>query len=290
MFQYAAGRALAMRHDAELILDSSWIEGRGGGVVTEARRYELGCFALDATLTPLGRVARVGHSRFPSRRKRLSELVEPQFGQPCPALRQAPDNTYLRGYWQNTTYFADAEVLLREDFTFRAASDERVPDSPLPRVSMHVRRGDYVSDSGVHSRMGTLEPDYYRRSTELIRSRVGDVQLLIVTDDPAWCGRHLRPLGNATLIAATRAESARWASIMQLMASCDHHVLANSSFSWWAAWLSRNATKIVVAPRPWVLDSRWDDDHRIPHDWIRIDRDPHQADQPPSTTMFAPVT
>jgi hypothetical protein len=291
MFQYATARALAVRLGTHPVLDSSWIKGRGTGVVTEVRRYELGAFALDAPLVPLEQIGRLRRSPAPRRRPRLRELVEPPHGQPCPAVLTAGDNTYLRGYWQNVTYFADAERVLREDFTFRAPIPRETLDrSTLPSVSVHVRRGDYVTDPGVRDRMGTLEPDYYRRALEQIISRVGDVLLVVFTDDPDWCEAHMN-LGYETLtLSATRADGERWASFMNEMSQCDHHVLANSSFSWWGAWLNRSADKIVVAPRPWVLDSRWDDEHRIPFDWIRIDRDGHQADQPPSTTTFAPVT
>ena len=77
---------------------------------------------------------------------------------------------------------------------------------------------------------------------------------------------------------------------MHAMSRCAHHILANSSFSWWAAWLNPRAEKLVVAPIPWLRDPRWDDSNRIPPEWIRIERDAHQADQPPSTTRFEPVT
>jgi hypothetical protein len=110
MFQYATGRALAARHGTQLVLDSSWIAlNRGGSVTTKTRRYELGCFELDAQLAQVDDVARLRRTLVPSRRPVLQELVEPPFDQPCPKLTQAGDNTYLRGYWQNVDHFGDAE-------------------------------------------------------------------------------------------------------------------------------------------------------------------------------------
>jgi hypothetical protein len=297
MFQYATGRALAARHGAQLVLDSGWIEGTGGAVSTEVRRYELGCFELESRLAPVEQVGRLGRSVLPSRRPALRELEEPPFGQPCPELLQAPDNTYLRGYWQNVTYFEDAEVHLRRDFTFRpeiaaqqADLARQIGESPVPTVSLHVRRSDYVTDTGVRDRMGTLEPEYYSHALDALGSGIGSVRLFVFTDDPEWCRANLRLSEQDVVLAATRAEADKWASIMHLMALCDHHVLANSSFSWWGAWLSPSPAKIVVAPRPWLQDSRWDENGRIPADWVRIDRRDYQADQPPSTTTFAPVT
>jgi hypothetical protein len=297
MFQYAAGRALAARHGAQLVLDSSWIEGDGGAVSTEVRRYELGCFELEAPLARVDQVARLHRSLLPSRRPLLRELEEPSFGQPCPELAQATDNTYLRGYWQNVTYFEDAESLLRRDFTFRpdiaaqrAELAREIGRSPVPAVSLHVRRSDYVTDPGVRDRMGTLEPEYYSRALDALGSGIGSVRLFVFTDDPEWCTANLRLNEQDVVLGATRAEVETWASFMHLMTLCDHHVLANSSFSWWGAWLNPNPAKIVVAPRPWLQDSRWDEKGRIPADWVRIDRRDYQADQPPSTTTFAPVT
>jgi hypothetical protein len=291
MFQYATGRALAAKHGTQLVLDSSWIAGTGGSVTTEVRRYELACFALDAPLAQVADVARLRRTLVPSRRPVLQELVEPQFGQPCPELAQAGDNTYLRGYWQNVDYFGDAETLLRQDFTFSPAIAEedaelarQIHESAEPAVSVHVRRSDYVSDPGVRERMGTLEPEYYSRALDALGSGVGSVRQFVFTDDPEWCKTSIRLNDQDVIVGATGAAE------MHLMTLCDHHVLADSSFSWWGAWLSPSPAKIVVAPRPWLQDPRWDESGRIPADWVRIDRRVHQADQPPSTMTFAPVT
>jgi len=296
MFQYATARALAARRRTRLVLDSSWFQGRGGGVTTEPRRYELDCFALDAEVVPIGEVARLHRTLVPSRKPVLRQLVEPEFGHPADLLN-APDNTYLRGYWQNPTYFADFESSIRRDFTFRADVVAAVADratqlaaARLPVVSVHVRRGDYVTDRGVGKRMGTLERGYYLRALEKLAAGVGAFQVLLFTDDPDWCSANLKLPYEHAVVSATRAEREAWAAFLHLMTLCDHHVLANSSFSWWGAWLNPSPRKVVVAPRPWLVDARWDDAHRLPREWVRVPREDHQADQPPSTTTFAPVT
>jgi glycosyl transferase family 11 len=304
MLQYAAGRALAARRGTPLVLDSSWFEGRGGSVSGEVRRYELGCFVHSAPLARVDEVARLPRgwaarlrAVLDRRLPLLEEIEEPPFGQPAPAVVDAPDNTYLRGYWQNRLYFADAEDVLRADFAFRpeiaawtADLVETIGRSGAPVVSVHVRRSDYVSDAGVRDRMGVLEPDYFRRALETVAARVGEVRPLVFTDDVEWCRAELRLAAPDDVVGATRDEGDTWASLMHAMSRCAHHVLANSSFSWWGAWLNPSPDKVVVAPTPWLQDQRWDDSNRIPPEWIRIDRDAHQADQPPSTTRFEPVT
>jgi hypothetical protein len=257
MFQYATGRALAARHGTQLTLDSTLIDGEGEDV------YELGCFQLEAPLAPVEQVARLRRSVFPSRRPLLEEAGADPL--------QTPDNAYLRGNWKKLVYFEAAEAQLRRDFVFRPAIvteqselAREIHESPVPTVSLHVRR------------LGTLEPEYYSRALDALGSGVGSVRLFVFTDDPAWCKTNLSLNDQDVVVGATRAAE------LHLMTLCDHHVLADSSLSWWGAWLDPSPAKIVVAPRPWLQDS--------PADWVRIDRRDYQADQPPSTTTFAPVT
>ena len=283
------------------MLDSSWIDGRGGSVAGEHRRYELGCFELDARVARVQDVARFPRSRVEARLRRvlpgrpvLRVLEEPAFGAPMPQIVDAPDNTSLRGYWQDPSYFADAEALLRRDFTFRrdvvekgAATAKEIESSRIPTLAVHVRRGTYLSDPGIRERLGALGEDYFRTAIGTVSSQHGDLRVFVFSDDPVWCRARLKLDHETTVIGG---EKDTWPTIMHLMSLCDHQVIANSSFSWWGAWLNAKPGKIVIAPKPWLVDARWDDEHRIPREWIRIDRDGHQADQPPSTTTFAPVT
>jgi hypothetical protein len=257
MFQYAMGRALAARHDTRLVLDSSRLDEESGDI------YELGCFQLEAPLSPVEQVGRLNRSLLPSRRPVLREAG--------PDPLQSPDNTYLRGTWEKLTPIEEAEAQLRRDFVFRpaivegqAALAREIQESPVPTVSLHVRRP------------GTLEPEYYSHALDALGSGVGSVRLFVLTDDPEWCKTNLRLNEQDVVVGATGAPE------LHLMTLCDHLVLADDSFSWWGAWLNPSPAKIVVAPRPWLED--------LPADWVRIDRRDYQADQPPSTTTFAPVT
>jgi hypothetical protein len=202
MFQYATGRALAARHGAQLVLDSSGIDGEGGDV------YELGCFQLDAPLAPVERVARLRRSVLPSRRPLLQEAGADPL--------QTPDDTYLRGNWERLDFFQEAAAQVRRDFTFRPAIVEEqaelvreIEESPVPTVSLHVRR------------LGTLEPEYYSRALDALGSGVGSVRLFVFTDDPEWCTTNLRLNEQDVVVGATRAAE------MHLMTLCDHLVLAD---------------------------------------------------------------
>ena len=287
MFQYAAARALALRNDTELLLDSSWIDGSGSAAVGSVRRYELGCFQVDALLRPITDVAQLatsGRITRPLQRLRLgrgpvvAELAEPPFGGWCPQVLEAPDNTYLNGYWHSSHYFEDAEPFLRAELAFKNGWDEAntaiaelIGASGLPTVSAHVRRGDYVTDPGANRRLGTLAPSYYQRAVERIQAETGPPHVFVFSDEPQWCRDHLDDLGYETTIVDVNNPS-QGANDLRLMALCDHHVVANSTFSWWGAWLNTDSEKIVIAPEPWLLDARWPEDLRVPRDWIKLDR------------------
>ena len=295
MFQYAAARAVALRNETELLLDSSWIDGEGSAVVGGVRRYELGCFQLDASLRPLTDVARLASSRRLRRPLQrlcsghgpvVTELAEPPFGGWCPQVLDAPDNTYLSGYWHSSRYFEDAEQFLRADFSFKNDWDEAntaiakvIAASDVPTVSAHVRRGDYVTDPGANRRLGTLAPGYYQRAVERIQAECGIAHIFVFSDEPQWCRDHLDDLGHETTIVEVNTPS-QGANDLRLMALCDHHVVANSTFSWWGAWLNADPEKIVIAPEPWLLDTRWPGDLRVPRDWIKLDRSERPAAVP----------
>jgi hypothetical protein len=275
MFVYAAARGVADRLDTELVLDTSWmVEGRGWGEI----KYELGCFDLDARVCPVWEVGRVPnasrvvralqHLR-PSRRPFLTLVTEDDATNAfLPSFSSVPDNSYLRGYWQFEGYFADIDARIRRDFTFPplSAEGERLAAEirTVPAVAVHVRRGDYV---GV-DRIGFLDVDYYHRATETIANRVGDIQLFVFSDDPEWCAENMTFMHPTTVVERHVSLGRPWQD-MQLMSLCRHDVIANSTYSWWGAWLNRSPEKIVVAPRRWVQSDKRAGDP-VPEGWIRV--------------------
>lgn len=275
MFVYAAARRVADRLDTELVLDTSWmVEGRGWGAI----RYELGCFDPDARVCPVWEVARVPnpspvvralqHLR-PSRRPFLNVIAEDRSTNAfVPSVLSVPDNTYLCGYWQFEAYFADHEERIRRDFTFPRlnAHGERLAAEirSTPAVAVHFRRGDYV---GVE-RIGFLKEDYYRRATEVIASAIGDVRLFVFSDDPEWCAENITFAYPTTIVERSVSDGRAWQD-MQLMSLCRHHVIANSTYSWWGAWLNPSPARMVVAPKRWVQSEKRDGDP-VPAGWIRV--------------------
>jgi Glycosyl transferase family 11 len=271
MFQYATGLSLAQRHDAELVLDTSW-------TVEVGHAYKLGCFDLGVRVCPVWEVARVPNpSRIvsalqrlrPSRRRFVRVLAEDLSTNAFdPAVLNAPDDTYLCGYWQFEDYFVDHEADIRRAFEFPPLSAEsgRIAEEirTAPALSVHVRRGDYVD----HDHLGFLDEAYYERAIETIANSVGEIRPFVFSDDPAWCAGRLRFADAATIVERPLAADRDWED-MKLMSLCDHHVIANSTYGWWGAWLNPSRSKLVVAPTRWVQSEKRAGDP-VPGRWIRV--------------------
>jgi hypothetical protein len=270
MFQYAAARRLAIKHDTDLVLDLSWFARQPR--VDTPRQYELDPFPIVGRRTdePVegGRPRQILQAFM--RASGPYRVVEqgPRFQ---PELLDAPDDTLLVGYWQSEKYFLDEEAQVRRDFAFEA------PVSPRARtlaesidgsaVSVHVRRGDYVSRIRTHEFHGLLPIEYYERAAAALSERVPKPHFLVFSDDPGWCRTNIKLPSTTTVVS--HAESTPYEDML-LMSLCRHHIIANSSFSWWAAWLSTSPEKVVVGPRAWFADESRDTSDLVPQSWIRL--------------------
>jgi len=279
MFQYAIGRRLAHDRGTDLELDLSGYVDQS--MHATARRYELGCFRIRAGIArardlpgyePRSPLARLAARLVPPAGPRLEVVHEPRFTFD-PGVLDAPDGTALFGYWQCERYFDAIAPLIRSDFEFveppRGANADMLAEiRGVEAVSVHVRRGDYVSDARTNAFHGTASLDYYRDALATIAATVDRPSLFVFSDDPAWCKEHLR--SDLPTTYADHNPPERGHEDLRLMVGCRHHVLANSSFSWWGAWLNPSPDKVVVAPRRWFQDDSVDTSDLIPRGWIRI--------------------
>tara|TARA_R110002051_G_scaffold8568_2_gene35600 strand:- start:4299 stop:5048 length:750 start_codon:yes stop_codon:yes gene_type:complete len=142
----------------------------------------------------------------------------------------------LHGYFQSEKYFNEYEEDIRKEFTFRNITEFKVPKKT---VSIHVRRGDYLSKPEYHP---VCSMDYYHKAMREFEGYT----FLVITDDKEWCLERF-DLPNTQVSLAESAEED-----LQRMSLCDHHIIANSSFSWWGAWLNPNKHKRVIAPKKWL--------------------------------------
>lgn len=259
MFQYAAGRALALRHETQLMLDSSTL-GKDDTHVT-ARAFELDRFGH------IGQLLNERQTRWLPWLHRIpaaSRLLGPwrtfvEKGVAWhPAFEQLPDQTYLVGYWQSYRYFVDIGKILAMEFEPREALSlvsQALADqmTSVNSVALHVRRGDYVSLAAAASFHGALPLAYYVEALRRVREAVPESHVFVFSDDPMWCRDHLQLTGAVTYVTHN-AGSQAWQDLV-LMGRCKHHVIANSSFSWWGAWLADQRWGVVArhvyAPKIW---------------------------------------
>ncbi len=277
MFQYATGLALAQRRSAALQLDTS------SYVRDELRYYELASFNLSATIAEPETIARLAPKK-KGMASWISSLTITGSSDPIPVYREPhfkfgpavmdlPAPHALIGYWQSERYFLDAADLVRREFT---ASEPIEPENAavagdiaaVTAVSLHVRRGDYVTSTSANAVHGTCSLDYYRMAVEEIKGLVSNPHFFVFSDDPDWTRANLDCNGPTTFVASNPAT--RGFRDMQLMSLCQHHIIANSSFSWWGAWLNAKPEKIVVAPARWFATSKNDTTDLLPPSWIRV--------------------
>lgn len=266
MFQYAAGRALSLRLSAPLRLDVSGFSGYGLHQGFELSRV-FGCKSKIATDEEIREF--LGWRSSPVARKIVMRpsldmlhgdrlVVEPHFHY-WPGIREVSHNAYLFGYWQSERYFSEVAETIRADFTFshqlssqNAEMAEKIGQTMA--VSLHVRRGDYVSDSKSNAAHGLCTLEYYREAILHMAEHVERPEFFIFSDDIAWVKANLKVDFPCQYV--DHNQGAESYNDMRLMSMCRHHIIANSSFSWWGAWLNPRPDKIVVAPKKWFANDK----------------------------------
>jgi hypothetical protein len=252
LFQYAFARVKCLRDSRALILDK-----RSFSLKKErklGRKFALDQFNI-VTVEPSfcdALLIRLMNTRFIGRIVRMlnwSYINEVTFTRDENKLEHACP--YVTGYWQSYKYFDVHQDLIRSELTFKAS----VNHEPLAQmikaagdgaVMLHIRRGDYLTDIN-HCVLGF---DYYQRAvSHLTLTHCGDLTIFVFTDDPEWARQNVHFDGTKVVIAADFRDNADLD--LQLMTLCYHHVLANSSFSWWARYLSGNLG-VCIAPKAWL--------------------------------------
>ena len=285
MFQYAAARRLAYVNRAPLKLDLHWFDNVPKGDTT--RKYGLhvfDCVQEVASESEVKSLRGMDISRWPGAIKRLlkSCRIEPDryhvrekhyhFEHAILAYRgdASPD-----GFWKSPKYFDDVTDMVRNDFTF-----VRLPDSTTKRlldqisstdaVSIHVRRGDYVSNAITSQYHGLNTMEYYRSAIKRMLSLVPEPVFYVFSDDLQWVKNELQIDGEVVYVEHNNSDDTSFED-MRLMSACKDHIIANSSFSWWGAWLNPSRSKTVIAPKMWFNETTGVNTRDLlPGDWIRL--------------------
>ncbi len=269
MFQYAIGRNLALKNNTKLKFDVTELEQ------DKLRDYELDVFNISGSIA--SRLAIMFIHKF------NKNIIFKILGQQYFYTKQKDQyfdttilgkkgNIYLDGYWQCEDYFKKIRNILLQDFTIKCDPDsenklmlEKIEKSNA--VCIHVRRGDYISNRKMNKIHGTCSLDYYHNAVKIIEKKVSNPTFFVFSDDPQWTKVNLKLKHPTYYVCINNPEKGY--EDLRLMSNCKHFIVANSSFSWWGAWLSNNSDKIICAPKRWFVSENEGD--IIPKSWIRVE-------------------
>jgi hypothetical protein len=249
MFQYAIARAYQLRTGIPFVVDTAYLKR-----APVPRQYELNHFACNPQM------------RNHWQRIHKTDKVDERFTTPDKFNTLALDNLELVGYWQNEKYFANESKTIRKDFSLKEKPglyNQRMLDEITDcndSVSIHVRMGDYIGNP-VHP---IIQKEYYTAAMDVIESKVNRPHYFLFSDDPIATFT----IPESDFVTPVNLNDVSHGYLdLELMKHCQHHIIANSSFSWWGAWLGENPDKIVVAPKHWFNGQEFDG---ILGGWVRV--------------------
>jgi len=267
MFQYAIGLNLSRKNKTKLILDLTDYKN------DPLRHYELDCFTLERDRFITSEESKTNKLKFKILSKILknySYFVQSDYKSDMKILKFR-GNAIIDGYWQSENYFLDIRKRILDNFTLRRRPDEK-NQTLLKKIlntnsiALHVRRGDYVTDKKTNLNHGTCSLDYYQNSIKYLSKRVQNPVYFVFSDDPKWVKENISTKAPTTYVDINTIDTGY--EDLRLMSNCKHFIIANSSFSWWGAWLSRNNHKIICAPERWFVEH--DEGDIVPKSWIRV--------------------
>ncbi len=277
LFQYALGRRIAIDRNAALRFETSAFD-------SQRREYKLHHFNVKGSPASgkevkhflkweqnprLTAIYRLYNANKPYYRKLIVDEQSVPFNE---NILRVPKNVFLRGYWQSEKYFSSISNVLREDLVAKAPLADRNLEMAEKikscfAVSLHIRRGDYVTDMPTNQTHGILSLEYYQAAISFILHCFPVATFFIFSDDVAWAKENLQIAAPHFFVDHNTGKTDY--EDLRLVSFCKHHIIANSSFSWWGAWLCQNPAKKVVAPKQWYkieIDTR----DLLPEEWIKL--------------------
>ncbi|WP_195848950.1 alpha-1,2-fucosyltransferase [Providencia sp. wls1922] len=255
LFQYATSYALAKENNAKIVIDDRLFKKyklHGGYRLDKLNIIGEKISSIDKLLFPLilCKLSQKENFIFKSTKKFILEKKTSSFK--YLTFSDKEHTKMLIGYWQNAIYFQKYFSELKEMFVPLDISQEQLDLSiqihAQQSVALHVRRGDYISNKNALAMHGICSIDYYKNSIQHINAKLEKPFFYIFSNDKLWCEENLTPLfdGNFHIVENNSQEIDLW-----LISQCQHHIIANSTFSWWGAWLANSDSQIVITPDPW---------------------------------------
>lgn len=282
LFQYAAGKALALKHNVPLSLDliplNSKLKWKG---LATYRKYELDIFSIEAEINHpsftnkyLYPLAKANYFITRLTNQFMFNYVKEKSFEFDATLLQQPDNTYLDGHFQSEKYFKSVESVLRKELMFKrqlSGQNEQWADKiqQTNSVSLHIRRGDYLLNAKNLNKHGLTSIEYYQRAIEFMLAKIEHPVFFIFTDDINWVKESFKMDSPFYVVDNNRTSDTSYLD-MHLMSLCKHNIICNSTFSWWGAWLNPDPQKVVIAPEQWFADTSINSTDIYPSEWIKL--------------------
>lgn len=269
MFQFAAGFSLSKRLNTNLVIDTYSYQ------VDALRNYELDGYQIKTKLEEENNFNLIESAFNRVQEKNVChEFVESSLASNYDkAFESIVNDTVVKGSFHSEKYFIDCEEKIRRKFTINLSSIDsckkilsKISDSNS--ISLHVRRGDYVTNEDIKKSHNHLKSNYYINAIKYMRESFDNFKLFVFTDDAGWVREYFEIKEPFEIVSY---EGAFKNNIeLQLMSHCKHHIIANSAYSWWGAWLNASRNKKVIAPRKWFHEGQGINDCRLPESWIQI--------------------
>ncbi|HTW96834.1 MAG TPA: alpha-1,2-fucosyltransferase [Candidatus Methylomirabilis sp.] len=298
MFQYAFGRRTALNNQTELKLDISETDladpkyhyvlehllqsgMRDADLAKEKTPLEISAFNVELNIaTPeeirrfqkyarkKGKINFLRNFLFADDYKYFVEKRSPE----DPAYKKIGADAYLVGHWASEKYFLDIRDVLLKEFTPKNTDDyyqkTLAEINAVNAVSLHFRRGDYAINPDANRHHGVASLDYYYQAMKLIEGKTADPVYFVFSDDLAWVKNNLKTSRPVRYVQQTDLFNKSYQDLL-LMSKCRHNIIANSTFSWWGAWLNQHPDKIICAPAKWFNIER-DTRNLLPEAWLKI--------------------
>lgn len=251
MFQYALGRKLSIANEVEFKLDINEYQS------DKIRSYTLNKFNISENIATSEEIESIKNPHgilsevFRRVRFKITKNVYPDWE---PWVFKKKDKYYFDGFWQTERYFLDIRSTLLHEFTLKTPLEKSHPDLTKEveannSLSIHIRRGDYLTNADDYNFKLMRSTGYYQKSLEYLVSRTPNAKLYVFSDDPEWVQEHLDLPADTHF--ATEYNLTDYQELI-LMSKCKHNIISNSTFSWWGAWLNNFTNKVVIAPSPWT--------------------------------------
>jgi hypothetical protein len=269
MLQYALGKNLSLKNNSPLWLDLSWFKNHSNSPFF--RDFKLNNFHTDCRKISLDKL--IWKLRFTDHFSfcnpfKLKNVKEKEYARFDESILQSGNDILLEGFFPSHKYFEEIRDVLLKDFSLCVPLNninkeclERIKNTNS--VSVHFRRGDYAL-TGYHQ---MLDSTYYNAAIKSIAEKISDIRLFIFSDEPGWVAQNINFEYPFELMTFNKDEHNYFD--LELMKHCKHNIIANSTFSWWGAWLGQYQGKVVIAPKNW-LNLEIGNMQNIPEQWILV--------------------